>query len=116
MRKGHISFHRLCNSELPVVPYTEQPYEKYLHILVDKKLDMSWQRALAAQKDNLGCMKRSMSNRSREVIPTLCFTQETPPTIVCSVLGPPVKEGYEAVGASPDKVHKGDQRAGAFLL
>ncbi|KFW06644.1 hypothetical protein N326_08555, partial [Eurypyga helias] len=84
--------------------------EKDLGVLVDEKLDMSRQCALAAQKANriLGCIRRSVASRSREGILPL-YSALVRPHLEFSihVWSPqPTQEGYRPVGASPEEATK----------
>ncbi|GAB0195197.1 hypothetical protein GRJ2_001985000 [Grus japonensis] len=70
------------------------PEEKDLGVLIDKKLNMSRQCAHAAQKANrvLGCIKNSVTSRSREGILPLYSTLVRPHLDYCIQLWGPQYE------------------------
>ncbi|PKU44690.1 rna-directed dna polymerase from mobile element jockey-like [Limosa lapponica baueri] len=78
--------YRLCGEWLE-----SSPEKKGLGVLVDEKLNMSQQCTLAAQKANciLGCIKRSMASRAREVILPLCSALVRPHLECCVQLWSP---------------------------
>jgi len=79
------------------------PAEKDLGVLVGKKLDMSRQCALTAQKAKrvLGCIPSSTSSRSREGILPLC-SGETPSGALHPALEPSAQDRHGAVGVGPE--------------
>ncbi|PKU27736.1 rna-directed dna polymerase from mobile element jockey-like [Limosa lapponica baueri] len=77
--------------------------EKDLGVLVDEKLNMTWQCALAAQKANpiLGCIPSSVASRA-----LLLRSGETPPGALCPALESSAQEGHGPVGMSPEGAPK----------
>jgi len=86
---------------------------------VDGKLDRSQQCALEAQKANciLGCIKRSVTSRTQEVIMPLYSAAVKPHLEYCiQMWSPRYTRDMDLLGVCPEKGHKNDPWNGTPLL
>ncbi|KAJ7416339.1 rna-directed dna polymerase from mobile element jockey-like [Pitangus sulphuratus] len=94
------------------------PEEKDLGLILDMKLNMGWHCTPASLKTNciLGCIKRIVTSRSREVISPLYSTPVRPTWSTTSWSGVPSTRRSWTYSSKPREGHKDYQRAELLLL
>lgn len=95
--------YRFCGKWIEVYPGKKD------RMFVDKKFGMTLQCTLTAQKANfiLGCIKRGMSRRSRDMLLLLySFVVRLTPGVLCPGLEPRTQERLLLVRMSPVESHK----------
>lgn len=100
--------------------------ENALGILVDTKLNMGQQCALAVNKPDSvpSCIKQCIASRLREaslplcsaLCAALCSAQDATPRVQCPVLDSPAQESHGHTGESSKNGHKDDEGTAASLL
>ena len=93
------------------------PAEKDLEVLGDEKLDIGQQCALTAQKANcvMGCIKRGVASREREVVVPLCSALVRPQLEYCA-WDPQSKKDRELLGRVQSGATKMIRGLGSLVL
>ncbi|RMC18694.1 hypothetical protein DUI87_04590 [Hirundo rustica rustica] len=97
------------------VEWVEASPEEALGVLVNEKLNMTWQCDItswkASQTLHGPCIQSSVASRLREGILPLYSTVVGSHVEHLSSSGLPAEEGHGLVGASPEEGYKNDQMA-----
>ena len=99
--------------------FESSPEEKHFGMLVDEKFNMTQKCSLTAQKITriLGCSKRIMARKSREMILPLYSALVRPHLEYCAhPWSLQHRKDMDLLEVGPEEGHKDDERDGTLLL